>query len=75
MSERLTVQQTCDRYQIGRSTFYRYLGDPESGLEGVVLRVGPRGRIRVPVEAFEAWLSSCQRARATRKGRRRPASC
>jgi hypothetical protein len=53
-----TIQKTCERYSIGRSTFYRMLSDPLSGLAEVVVRIPPMtGRLRVPERAFEAWLS------------------
>lgn len=57
----LTIKQVCERYGISRATFYRMLADPQSGLRGVVVRIPPpRGRIRVPVVAFEAWLKRRQ---------------
>jgi len=57
----LTINQVCERYGISRSTFYRMLADPRSGLRGVVVRIPPPlGRIRVPVKAFEAWLKRRQ---------------
>lgn len=60
-----TVQDTCARFSIGKSTFYRMLADPASGLGDVVVRVPPvTGRLRVPERAFEEWL-------ARRNGRRR----
>lgn len=53
-----TVQQTCERFAMGKSTFYRMLADPDSGLADVVVRVPPvTGRLRVPERAFEAWLT------------------
>ena len=52
-----TVQETCDRFKIGRSTFYRMLADTKSGLAGLVVRIPPlTGRVRVPLRAFESWL-------------------
>tara|TARA_B100000965_G_C19361680_1_gene656279 strand:- start:253 stop:450 length:198 start_codon:yes stop_codon:yes gene_type:complete len=57
----LTINQVCKRYGISRSTFYRMLADPQSGLRGVVVRIPPpTGRVRVPVAAFEAWLKRRQ---------------
>lgn len=52
-----TIAETCARFSIGRSTFYRMLADPASGLSDVVVRVPPvTGRLRVPERAFEEWL-------------------
>lgn len=53
-----TIRDTCARFDIGKSTFYRMLADPDSGLAEVVRRVPPvTGRIRVPERAFEEWLT------------------
>lgn len=61
--EFLSIDEVCRRYAFSRSTFYRMLGDPKSGLRAVVVRIPPpRGRVRVPVEAFEAWLRRRQTA-------------
>ncbi|MCW8137707.1 MAG: helix-turn-helix domain-containing protein [Planctomycetota bacterium] len=61
--EYLSINEVCARYAISRSTFYRMLADPRSGLRGVVVRIPPpRGRIRVSLPAFEAWLARRQRA-------------
>lgn len=61
--EFLSIDEVCERYGISRSTFYRMLGNPKNGLRGVVVRIPPpRGRIRVPLEAFEAWLKKRQPA-------------
>lgn len=57
----LTVNEVCERYGFSRSTFYRMLADPQSGLRSVVLRIPPPwGRIRVPEDEFEAWLKKRQ---------------
>lgn len=53
----LTVKETCRRFAFSRSTFYRMLADPSSGLAAVIVRIPPEsGRIRVPSRAFEGWL-------------------
>jgi predicted DNA-binding transcriptional regulator AlpA len=61
--EFLSINEVCARYGISRATFYRMLGDPRSGLRAVVVRIPPpRGRVRVPLGAFEAWLRRRQSA-------------
>ncbi len=53
----LSIADACEAFSVSRSTFDRWLSDPASGLEAVVLRPnGPGGRVLVPVEGFEAWL-------------------
>lgn len=53
----LSVAEACEAYSFSRATWDRWLADPTTGLEAVVLRPnGPGGRVLVPVEAFEAWL-------------------
>lgn len=58
-SERLflSVNETCARYGIARSTFYRMLADPHLHLREVLVRIPPgSGRLKVPVRDFEAWF-------------------
>ncbi|MCO5164878.1 MAG: helix-turn-helix domain-containing protein [Planctomycetes bacterium] len=53
----LSINNVCRRFAISRSTFYRLLADPDTGLEELVVRIPPRtGRLRVPAHAFEEWL-------------------
>lgn len=57
----LSIDEACARFGISRRTFYRLLGDPEGGLDRVVLRIPPRtGRVRVPIQRFEQWLRARQ---------------
>tara|TARA_R110002072_G_scaffold254391_1_gene413259 strand:- start:2191 stop:2412 length:222 start_codon:yes stop_codon:yes gene_type:complete len=60
-----TINETCDLFGFSRSTFYRMLEDPDLGLKQVVVRIPPvTGRIRVPVDAFEALLRRKSRGRS-----------
>lgn len=52
----LKVTEACELADIGRSTFYRLLDDPESGLRDVVVRLPVLGHIRVPRDRFCAWV-------------------
>lgn len=62
-----TINAACHRFGISRSTFYRMLADPSSGLAELIIRIPPgTGRIRVPLQAFERWLCSKRRCRPTR---------
>jgi len=54
--EYLTVAQACRLAGIGKSTFYRLLGKPESRLKQIVTRIPVIGHIRVPTDEFRAWL-------------------
>lgn len=57
MDTYLSIIQTCERFRLSRSTFYRMLRDPDLDLEEIVVRVPPvTGRIRVPARRFEDWL-------------------
>ncbi len=59
--EFVTINDVCARYSISRATFYRMLKEKGTGLRALVVRVPPpRGRIRVPVVEFEAWLKRRQ---------------
>ena len=59
------LNTACRRFGMSRSTFYRMLDDPQCGLAEIVVRIPPgTGRIKIPVEAFEKFLT-------TRRGRRR----
>lgn len=65
----LSVQETCERFQISRATFDRTLRDPSSGLAEVIVRFPPAtGRAKVPLRAFEAWLRERRQRRRTRRG-------
>ncbi len=64
----VTVNQACARFSMSRSSIYRMLADPDSGLSAILVRIPPgTGRLRVPLRAFEAWL----RAHTPAKRRRR----
>jgi hypothetical protein len=64
----LSINQACEAFSFSRSTFYRMLDDPSSGLKEIVVRIPPvRGRIKVPRAAFESWLRQNRRP-----GRSRP---
>ncbi len=53
----LSINEVCQRYGISRTTFYRMLASSTSGLRSIVVRIPPpRGRVRVPLVEFEAWL-------------------
>ncbi len=61
----LSINKACEAFSFSRSTFYRMLDDPDSGLRELVVRIPPEtGRIKVPQAAFEAWLR--QRRRRSR---------
>ena len=61
----LSINQACEAFSFSRSTFYRMLDDPGSGLREIVVRIPPEtGRIKVPQTAFETWLR--QRRRRSR---------
>ena len=61
-----TINAACSQFGFSRSTFYRMLADSTSGLREILSRIPPgSGRIRVPLQAFEAWLlrrGSCARS-------------
>jgi predicted DNA-binding transcriptional regulator AlpA len=60
----ITIKQVCREFSFSRSTFYRMLDDPTSGLRELVVRIPPReGRIKVPRRAFEEWLRRPRRSR------------
>ncbi len=63
----LTVKQACKVAGIGRTTFYKLLDDPRSGLAELVLRVPGLGHIRIPEREFRRWLESSRTKRAGRK--------
>lgn len=67
----LTVNQACELAAISRSTFYRLLDDPDSGLAEVALRIPGLSRIRVPCQRFREWLES-GRIRTRKKSRITP---
>lgn len=54
----LTVREACEMASISRSTFYRLLDSTDSGLAGIAVRIPGMDRIRLPREAFMAWLCS-----------------
>jgi predicted DNA-binding transcriptional regulator AlpA len=71
----LSVNETCTRYNFARSTFYRMLADPHSGLDELVVRIPPgSGRIKVPTRAFEEWLARgrCLRTKVIQLESREP---
>ena len=54
-----TIDQTCERYNFSRRSFYRLLDNPE--VKKLIIRATPSsGGIRVPVRAFNDWLKSRQ---------------
>ena len=71
MSEYLTVAEACKLAGIARSTFYKLLADPDSGLGQVAVRIPGLSRVRVPERAFREWLESTPATPAAAK-RRRP---
>ena len=54
----LTIAEACELANISRSTFYRLLGYPESGLAGTIIRIPGIQRIRVHKSKFIKWLES-----------------
>jgi excisionase family DNA binding protein len=54
----LTVTQACALAAIGRTTFYKLLDDPESGLAAVTVRIPGLGHIRIPQRRFRQWIES-----------------
>ena len=66
MSEYLTVVEACSLAGISRSTFYKLLADPDTGLGRVAVRIPGMARVRVPERAFREWLESMPAAGATR---------
>ena len=53
----VSIGELCRRFGFSRQTFYRMFNDPDGGLDEVAVRVPPpRGRLRIPVRRFEAWL-------------------
>lgn len=64
----LSVSETCERFQISRATFDRMLRDTSNGLTEVIVRLPPTtGRVKVPLQAFQAWLR--ERRQKKRRGR------
>ena len=63
----LNVQQACRLLQVGRSTFYRILADPSSGLADVALRIPVVGRMRFPERKLRRWLEGRVRREADTK--------
>lgn len=65
----LSIDEACAAYEVSRPVFERWLADRSTGLFDVVFQPsGPRGRVLVPVEAFEAWLR--KRTQVARRPRR-----
>jgi excisionase family DNA binding protein len=56
----LRVDEACRLAGISRSTFYRLLEDPESGLAEVAIRIPGIRRIRIPSDRFVQWLEGGQ---------------
>ena len=52
----LTVTQACALAAIGRTTFYKLLDDPGSGLADIVTRIPGLGHIRISRWKFRKWL-------------------
>jgi hypothetical protein len=47
------VKEACRVFEISRRTFDRLLGDLDSGLSDIIVRIPPRtGRIKVPLRGF-----------------------
>ncbi len=60
----VSIGELCRRFGFSRQTFYRMLNDPDGGLDEVAVRVPPpKGRLRIPVRRFEAWLRARQAGR------------
>jgi excisionase family DNA binding protein len=64
----LTVQQACNLAAISRSTFYRLLSEPKSGLPQIVVRIPIVNRIRVPRQRFCEWLEGALAPRVRERG-------
>ena len=64
----LTVQQACELAAISRSTFYRLLSEPKSGLPQIVVRIPIVNRIRVPRQRFCEWLEGALAPRVRERG-------
>ncbi len=60
----LTVKQACEIASIGRTTFYKLLDNPRSGLEELTVRIPGLGHIRIPERDFRRWLESSRTKRA-----------
>ena len=54
----LTVKQACEIAAISRSSFYRLLDDPGSGLADIAFRVPGMRCIRISRRRFRQWLKS-----------------
>ena len=63
----LTVRQACEVAGIGRTTFYRLLANPRSGLANIVVRLPVIGHMRIPEREFREWLERPRTKRAARK--------
>ncbi|MHC5059163.1 MAG: helix-turn-helix transcriptional regulator [Planctomycetota bacterium] len=72
MAEYLTIHEACELARISRSTFYKLLADPASGLDRVVVRIPGLTRARVPERQFRRWLESLPAARPARRSRSSP---
>jgi hypothetical protein len=55
----LTIDQACALAAISRTSFYKLLDDPGSGLAEVAVRIPGLHRIRVLRRKFCQWLESC----------------
>ena len=72
MPQYLTVAEACELARISRSTFYKLLADPSSGLGQVVVRIPGLTRARVPERQFRRWLESLPVAKSAGKSRSSP---
>jgi len=52
----LNVDQACGLLQIGKSTFYRLLANPDSRLCDVAVRIPVMGHLRFPERKLRRWL-------------------
>ncbi|MHC4202531.1 MAG: helix-turn-helix domain-containing protein [Planctomycetota bacterium] len=64
----LTVREACQLASISRSTFYRLLDTPDSGLADIAVRIPGMGHIRLPRQAFLDWLCSAPLSSGGKKG-------
>jgi excisionase family DNA binding protein len=64
--EYLTVREACAIARISRTTFYKLLDDPRSGLAETVIRIPGFARLRIPESSFRSWLEGFQSAKKPR---------
>jgi hypothetical protein len=66
----LTVKRACEIAGIGRTTFYKLLDDPRSGLASLTFRIPGLGHIRILECDFCRWLESSGARRPYGKARK-----